>query len=79
VSDKAGVHRCPNCGDRLVKPAQEGGVIIRSRYVRIAQVEGGRDAVLVKCVGCEQELELREGRPLLFRARLGKVAETPAA
>ncbi len=74
-SERPGVYRCPGCGDRLVKPADEGGMIVRARYFRIVPVEGGHDAVLMKCTGCDQELELREGRPLVFRARLGLLPE----
>lgn len=56
--------RCPACGERVVRPAQSGGVIIKSRYIH--QTATGELTIGCPNSRCKVELEVRKGRLLLF-------------
>lgn len=43
---------CPVCRTQVVRPAAEGGVVLRNRYVRVTS-EG---EIVVGCPGCATEL-----------------------
>jgi hypothetical protein len=61
---------CPACGATVLRTAREGGLLLRSRFVRIVPGTSRHDParVLVGCPGCRGELEMqRAGLPLLFR------------
>lgn len=52
--------RCPSCDATVSRPADEGGTLVRNRYLRVS--DDGR--ILLGCPGCGAELEAtRSGLP----------------
>ena len=56
--------KCPHCAGTVLRPASEGGLLVKARYVRLTT--DGR--LVIKC-GCGSELERLEatGRLVLFQ------------
>ncbi len=54
--------RCPGCGDRLVKPAREGGHMIKSHTVRVTE-EG---QTVLSCPTCKTSLSVESKRLVFF-------------
>gem|GEM_PF-3889585 len=55
--------KCPVCRRNMARPAAEGGVLVKSRYVRITPA--GR--LLMACSHCGSEAESIHGKLVLFR------------
>ena len=53
--------KCPVCEQPVSKPARQGGIMLKSRYVRVT-VDG---TILFACPGCANELERLHGRLVL--------------
>jgi predicted RNA-binding Zn-ribbon protein involved in translation (DUF1610 family) len=62
----AGHAMCPNCGKEMIRPAREGGVLLKSRsHIVIDPVS---ERALLTCPRCDAQVELRKGTLLLFRS-----------
>lgn len=58
--------KCPHCGANVSKPATDGGVLVRNRYLRVT----AKGELLIGCPGCKRELEAPMGaRLVLYRTK----------
>lgn len=57
--------QCPHCQQKVSRPAREGGVFLKARYVRLTR-EGALVMACAEC-GAESEQQARTGRLVLYR------------
>lgn len=61
----AGTIRCPQCGERIIRPAKEGpGMILKPSYVLLGTERRTLD---VGCPKCKAVLRIMPGSVLRFR------------
>jgi len=61
------MQQCPACRKTIARPAAEGGVLLKGRYLRVTE----KGKVVIACQHCGSELERLPvtGRLVLFQER----------